>query len=226
MEKLLESYYQGGETLTKVEGRKIKFKDIKFGDEEKRYLKYKRCFDIIFSVFLLVLASPMILISLIIVFLQDFKNPIFSQMRVGANNKEFKMYKIRSMVNNAEKHGFKWAEKNDCRVTVFGKFIRKTRIDELPQLINVLKGDMSLIGPRPELEFFYKKFEKDVPYFRARLIAKPGLTGWAQINGGYEITPKEKLDLDLYYISNIGLKIEFEIFWRTIKTVLTGDGAR
>lgn len=190
------------------------------------YRIFKRVFDIVFSLILLIVSSPILLLSLLIVFLQDFKNPLFSQKRVGVGNKEYNMYKIRSMVHNAEKNGAQWAQVNDSRVTAFGKFIRKTRIDELPQLWNVLKGEMSLIGPRPEREIFYKKFEKTIPNFRDRLQVKPGLAGWAQVNGGYDITPKEKLDLDLYYIENLSFKLEVEIFFRTIKVILTGDGAR
>lgn len=190
------------------------------------YNIFKRIFDIAFSLLLLIVSSPILVLSLLIVFLQDFKNPLFCQERVGVGNKEYKMYKVRSMVHNAEKNGAQWAKANDCRVTPFGKFIRKTRIDELPQLWNVLKGEMSLIGPRPEREVFYKEFEKTIPNFRDRLQVKPGLAGWAQVNGGYDITPKEKLDLDLYYIQNLGFKIERDIFLKTIKVVITGDGAR
>ena len=130
------------------------------------------------------------------------------------------------MVHDAEKNGAKWADKNDMRVTAFGKFIRKTRIDELPQLWNVIKGEMSLIGPRPEREVFYKEFEKTIPNFRDRLQVRPGLGGWAQVNGGYDITPKEKLEYDLEYIENLSFRLEAEIFFRTIKVVLTGNGAR
>lgn len=190
------------------------------------YSIFKRGFDIVFSLVLLVVSSPIILLSLLIVFLQDFKSPLFSQERVGIGNKEYKMYKVRSMVHNAERNGAQWAKENDSRVTAFGRFIRKTRIDELPQLWNVLRGEMSLIGPRPEREVFYQEFEKTIPNFRDRLLVKPGLGGWAQVNGGYNITPKEKLELDLYYIENLGFRIEVEIFFKTIKVVLTGDGAR
>lgn len=186
----------------------------------------KRSFDIVFSIIVLIVTSPILLISMAIVFFQDFKSPIFAQKRVGLNNVEFTMYKIRSMVHNAELDGFKWASKDDCRVTSFGKFIRKTRIDELPQLANVLKGDMSVIGPRPELEFFYRKFEKTIPNFRDRLAVKPGLTGWAQVNGGYDLSPEEKLKYDIEYINNIGINIDINILFKTIKVVLTGDGAR
>ncbi|WP_346913691.1 sugar transferase [Clostridium sp.] len=191
-----------------------------------KYNNLKRIFDIVFSLILLLATSPILVLSLIIVYLQDFKEPLFSQKRLGLNNKVITIYKVRSMVHNAEKNGVKWASANDLRITKFGKFIRKTRVDELPQLFNVLKGDMSIIGPRPELEFFYKEFEKTIPNFRDRLVVKPGLTGWAQINGGYNITPRKKLDLDLYYIKNIGFKLEVKIFFKTIKAIFTGDGAR
>ena len=196
------------------------------GSESFYYKVVKRGLDILFSLALLIVTSPILIISLMIVFLQDFKNPLFSQKRVGVGNKEFTIYKIRSMVHDAGKNGAKWAEKNDMRVTTFGKFIRKTRIDELPQLWNVIKGEMSLIGPRPELEVFYKEFEKTIPNFRDRLQVRPGLGGWAQVNGGYDITPKEKLEYDLEYIENLSFKLEAEIFFKTIKVVLTGDGAR
>lgn len=190
------------------------------------YNYIKRMVDIVVSLVILILTSPIIAISFLIVYLQDFKNPLFSQLRVGVDNNEFKMYKIRSMINNAEKHGAKWAVENDVRITRFGKFIRKTRIDELPQLINVLNGDMSIIGPRPEREIFYKEFEKEIKNFRDRLHIKPGLTGWAQVNGGYDLTPKEKLKLDLFYIDNMGILIDMKIVLMTIKVIFTGDGAR
>ncbi|KEZ88745.1 hypothetical protein IO99_00815 [Clostridium sulfidigenes] len=191
-----------------------------------KYNSLKRIFDIVFSLILLLVTSPILVLSLVIVYLQDFKEPLFSQKRLGLNNKVIKIYKIRSMVHNAEENGVKWTSANDLRITWFGKFIRKTRIDEIPQLFNVLKGEMSIIGPRPELEFFYNEFEKNIPNFRDRLVVKPGLTGWAQINGGYNITPQKKLDLDLYYIKNIGYKLEVKIFLKTIKVIFTGDGAR
>lgn len=199
--------------------------DIK-GSKSFYYKVIKRGVDILFSLVLLIITSPILIISLIIVFLQDFKNPLFSQKRVGVSNKEFTIYKVRSMVYDAEKNGAKWADKNDMRVTTFGKFIRKTRIDELPQLWNVVKGEMSLIGPRPELEVFYKEFEKTIPNFRDRLQVRPGIGGLAQVNGGYDITPKEKLEYDLDYIDNLSFKLDVKIFFKTIKVVLTGDGAR
>lgn len=194
--------------------------------DKKLYEIIKRIFDLIFCTILFVLTSPIVFIICILVYLQDFKNPIYVQERVGINNKEFKMYKIRSMIINAEKNGAQWAKKDDMRITKLGKIIRKTRIDELPQLINVIKGDMSLIGPRPEREIFYKEFEVDISNFRERLIIKPGITGYAQVNGGYDVTPKEKLDKDLYYIENRNIKLDLQIVFKTIGTVLSGNGAR
>lgn len=190
------------------------------------YEVVKRSGDILLSLIGIIITSPILLTSLLIVYLQDFKNPIFSHKRVGLNNEEFTIYKVRSMVHNAEKEGLKWACENDSRVTGFGKFIRKTRIDELPQLFNILKGEMSIVGPRPELEFFYKKFEKTIPNFRARLSVKPGLTGWAQINGGYDLNPGEKLKYDLVYIKNRGILFDIKIMFKTVKVIFTGEGAR
>ncbi|WP_037996727.1 sugar transferase, partial [Thermoactinomyces sp. Gus2-1] len=116
--------------------------------------------------------------------------------------------------------------KNDPRVTRVGKFIRKTRIDELPQLINILRGDMSLIGPRPERPVFTEKFDKEIPGFKKRLLVKPGLTGWAQVNGGYEMTPAEKFELDMFYIQNQSFKMDMQILFRTVWVVVSGNGAR
>ncbi|MGL4850550.1 MAG: sugar transferase [Clostridium sp.] len=190
------------------------------------YDRIKRILDLIFCLILLVVALPILGGACILVYLQDFKNPIYVQKRVGLNNQEFKMYKVRSMVIDAEKNGAQWAKANDTRVTWVGKIIRKTRIDELPQLVNVIKGEMSLIGPRPEREVFYQEFEKTIPQFRDRLKIKPGITGYAQVNGGYDVTPKEKLDMDLYYVENRSVKTDVAIVAKTIYTVISGDGAR
>ncbi|MDA1826445.1 MULTISPECIES: exopolysaccharide biosynthesis polyprenyl glycosylphosphotransferase [Bacillus cereus group] len=186
----------------------------------------KRCLEIIFSLLLLSLTSPLILCIGILVKMES-PGPIFyKQERIGTGNKPFMILKIRSMRNDAEKKGPQWANQNDSRVTKIGAFIRKTRIDELPQLINVLKGDMAIIGPRPERKIFIDQFEKEIPDFQMRILVKPGLTGWAQINGGYDITPREKFELDMYYIENESLKLDVLIFIKTIKVVFTGNGAR
>lgn len=190
------------------------------------YLALKRFMDIIVSILALVVAIPIICITCIVVRLESKGNPIYTQKRVGLGNKEFNIYKIRSMVSDAEAKGAKWADKNDARVTKVGSFIRTTRIDELPQFFNILKGDMTLIGPRPEREIFYKEFEKDLPNFRDRLLIKPGLTGYAQVNGGYDISPKEKLELDLYYINNAKCTLDIKIILKTMAIVITGKGAR
>ncbi|MCC5422167.1 sugar transferase [Clostridium perfringens] len=195
-------------------------------DKNKKNFFVIRLIDILISLVGLIIGLPIIIIFSMFIIMETKDNPIYSQMRVGLENKEFKMYKLRSMVANAEKNGAKWAEKNDPRITKVGRIIRKTRIDEIPQLFNVLKGDMSIIGPRPEREIFYKEFEKKIPNFRERLLIKPGLTGYAQVNGGYDIKPIEKLNLDLYYIRNKSLKLDLIIIIKTFKILVTGEGAR
>ncbi|NLA84778.1 MAG: sugar transferase, partial [Clostridiales bacterium] len=145
--------------------------------------------------------------------------------RVGKNGRVYTMYKLRSMYENAEENGAQWAEEDDPRVTKVGKFIRRTRLDELPQLFNVLKGDMSLVGPRPERPIFTYQFNEQIPGFINRLQVKPGLTGWAQVNGGYKLTPAEKLEYDLYYIENRTIWLDIKIMLKTIMVVLTGKGA-
>lgn len=192
----------------------------------KVYKFSKRILDIFTSLIGLCLAAPILLIFIVIIKL-DSKGPaFFVQERDGLYGKKFNIYKLRSMVVDAEKNGAQWATVNDSRVTRVGKFIRKTRIDEIPQLINVLKGDMSLIGPRPERHMFTEQFVQEIPEFKQRLYVKPGVTGWAQINGGYDITPKEKYELDMEYIEKQGFKKDLKIILYTIKICLTGIGAR
>ncbi|ALZ64662.1 Putative undecaprenyl-phosphate N-acetylgalactosaminyl 1-phosphate transferase (plasmid) [Bacillus cereus] len=195
-------------------------------NQSKIYLGIKYLLDVMFSLVGLIVLMPVILIFSILIVLESPGYPFYLQERLGWNGKKFKVMKLRSMRNDAEKNGAKWAEKNDPRVTKIGLFIRKTRIDELPQLFNILKGDMSLVGPRPERPMFTEKFEQEIPGFKKRLEVKPGLTGWAQVNGGYEITPKEKLYLDAYYINNASIILDFKIIVKTVKVVITGDGAR
>ncbi|PEY69372.1 UDP-phosphate N-acetylgalactosaminyl-1-phosphate transferase [Bacillus cereus] len=195
-------------------------------NQSKIYLGIKYLLDVMFSLVGLIVLMPVILIFSILIILESPGSPFYLQERLGLNGKRFKVIKLRSMRNDAEKNGAKWAEKNDPRVTKIGLFIRKTRIDELPQLFNILKGDMSLVGPRPERPIFTEKFERDIPGFKKRLEVKPGLTGWAQVNGGYEITPKEKLNLDVYYINHASIILDFKIIIKTVRVVITGDGAR
>lgn len=190
------------------------------------YPYIKRLLDIILSLAALPVAIPVIILFAIIIKLETPGPAFFLQERVGLHGKYFKVIKLRSMGVNAEKNGAQWAAKNDPRVTRVGAFIRKTRIDELPQLFNVLKGDMSLIGPRPERPMFTAQFNEEIPGFIDRLQVKPGITGWAQVNGGYDISPREKLELDRYYIHNMSFWLDLKIILKTIKVCLTGDGAR
>lgn len=190
------------------------------------YPLFKRSFEIIFSIALLLFTLPVLVLTAIAIKLESPGPVFYKQERMGLNGKTFNIFKLRSMRTDAEKNGPQWAAKNDPRVTRVGKFIRKTRIDELPQLINILRGDMSLIGPRPERPMFTEEFEKEIPGFKKRLLVKPGLTGWAQVNGGYEATPAEKFEMDMYYIRNQSLKLDMKILLRTVWVVLTGDGAR
>lgn len=192
----------------------------------KYYPYVKRFLDILLSLLALPIAVPIILIFAVIIKLETPGPAFFLQERVGLHGKYFKVIKLRSMGVNAEKNGAQWATKNDPRVTKVGAFIRKTRIDELPQLFNVLKGDMSLIGPRPERPMFTAQFNEEIPGFIDRLQVKPGITGWAQVNGGYDITPREKLELDRYYINNMSFWLDLKIILKTIKVCITGDGAR
>lgn len=194
--------------------------------KENLYKVYRRSLDITLSIIGLIIGIPLILLFGIFITLDTQGHIFYSQERLGKEGKIFKIYKLRSMHYDAEKHGAQWAEKHDSRVTKVGKFIRKTRIDEIPQLFNILKGDMSVIGPRPERPIFATEFHNEIPGFIDRLEVKPGLTGWAQVNGGYDLSPSEKLELDMYYINNRSVKMDMIILLKTIKIIFTGHGAR
>ena len=190
------------------------------------YLTIKRSFDIIASLLgLVVLCIPMLVIG-IIVRATSPGSAIYSQERLGKNGKTFVLYKFRSMYLNAEEYGPQWAEKEDTRTTKVGRFLRSTRLDELPQLWNILAGDMSLVGPRPERACFYDEFETYIHGFRHRLAVRPGLTGWAQVNGGYDLAPEEKIVYDMEYIRDRSIKMDLICIWRTIRLVFTHEGAR
>ncbi|MDA1476581.1 sugar transferase [Bacillus changyiensis] len=195
-------------------------------EKAEYYLYMKRAMDIVLSLIGLAVTLPVILVFCVIISIETPGSPLYRQERVGKNGKHFNLYKLRSMRMDAEKSGATWARKNDPRITSIGAFIRKTRIDELPQLVNVLIGDMSLVGPRPERPIFTSKFQHDIPGFQNRLVVKPGLTGLAQVNGGYDISPREKLVHDLYYIRNMTFLLDLKVIIKTFKVVLTGDGAR
>ena len=190
------------------------------------YNVYSRILDICLSLMGLIIGIPLVIIFGILIKLEDRGPIIYKQERVGKHGKLFNIYKLRSMRVDAEKYGAQWAQDNDPRILKVGNFIRKTRIDEIPQLFNILKGDMSIIGPRPERPMFTMQFNDDIDGFINRLLVKPGLTGWAQVNGGYEMTPEEKLKWDIDYIQSRNVFIDFRIIFKTAKIVLTGEGAR
>ncbi len=182
------------------------------------------------SVALLLSVLVFIIYLFLIPFLLIFSGrPIFfSQTRTGYLGKSFTIYKLRTMIKEAEKDGAKWATPGDARITPIGSFLRKTRLDELPQLWNILKGDMSLVGPRPERpEFIETVLSKEIPFYNQRHLAKPGVTGWAQVNFRYGYSNEdalEKLQYDLYYVKNQNFWLDLRIILKTIKTVLTGAG--
>ncbi len=189
--------------------------------------KLKRLFDIFLSFFLLIISSPIMLCCGFLIWLSD-RGPIFyKQEREGLFRKKFNIYKLRSMIVNAESCGPQWASKNDKRITLIGNILRKTRVDELPQLISVLKGDMSLIGPRPERPQFNILLEKEIPYYDLRHLLKPGLSGWAQVNYPYSSSlseSKNKLSYDLFYISNYSIFLDLLILFKTMRIVFSGKG--
>jgi exopolysaccharide biosynthesis polyprenyl glycosylphosphotransferase len=190
--------------------------------------KLKRISDVVISFLILVLTLPMSFFVAIAIKL-DSKGPVlFKQERIGMNGKKFKIYKFRSMYQDAEKNtGPVWSTKNDPRVTRVGKILRKLRIDEIPQFVNVLKGEMSLVGPRPERPYFVEQLSGQIPYYQRRLKVRPGITGWAQVKHKYDESiedVKVKLRYDLFYIENMSLRMDIKILARTILVVLFGKG--
>lgn len=201
-----------------------------FAQGDLRLLE-KRFFDVIASLLLLNVAWPFMLLTALAILLENgFKGPIlYRQLRVGEKNKNFELLKFRSMKVDAEKNGAQWAQKNDNRITLVGRFIRKSRIDELPQIYNVLRGDMSFVGPRPERPEFVQDFNERIPFYRERHRVKPGITGWAQLcypYGADEYDTIQKLQYDLYYVKNYSLFLDFSIMLNTVEVILWGKGAR
>lgn len=200
-----------------------KFFPFSRSNQNQLYLIYVRLIEVTFAV--IGLAIGMLILPLILIGnLIGNKGPLFyTQERVGKNGKVFKIFKLRSMVTNAEKEGAVFATVNDARITTFGKFLRKSRLDEVPQFINVIKGDMAIIGPRPERPVFVNEIAKMMPFYQTRHIIKPGLTGWAQVNYSYGETLQDsliKLQYDLYYIKHRSIFLDFSIVVKTISTVL------
>jgi len=183
----------------------------------------KRFFDILFAFILLVLFSPAMIITAIAIKLEDHGPVIFKQKRYTKDSKIFEIYKFRSMRVDADKMGVVPTTKGDARITKVGKFIRAVRIDEFPQLINIIKGDMSFVGPRPERVEHVDLFSEELPEFKYRLKVRGGLTGYAQVYGKYNTSPYDKLRLDLLYIENQSLLLDFKLLLLTIKTVFTPE---
>jgi sugar transferase (PEP-CTERM system associated) len=190
----------------------------------------KRVVGLILSSLMLIVLSPIMLLVIVAIKLDSRGPVLFSQERVGEFGVPFTLHKFRSMRTDAEaKTGPVWAQEDDPRVTRLGRFMRKVRLDELPQLWNVFTGEMSFVGPRPERQFFVEELKKKIPYYNERFSVKPGVTGWAQIRYPYGATEKdalEKLKYDLYYIKNMSFAFDMMVIFRTVKTVLSGSGAR
>ena len=193
-------------------------------------LSIRRVLSALVAAVLLVLLVPVFLVVAVFIKLDSSGPVLYSQIRVGQQNKPIRVYKFRSMRNDAEKNGDAvWAVENDPRITRVGHFLRKTRIDELPQLFNVLIGELEFVGPRPERPEFVEKLQSLIPYYALRHTVKPGITGWAQVMFHYGSTideSKEKLQYDLFYIKNMSLKLDLMILFQTMKIVILGRGAR
>jgi len=190
-------------------------------------LRIKRLFDLLCASTLLLITWPLMLLTAIAVRLETSGSALYRQVRTGQGTRDFVILKFRSMGANAEKGGAQWALQKDPRVTKVGKFIRLTRLDELPQLINILKGEMSFVGPRPERPEFNSSLEAQIPFYGLRHLVRPGLTGWAQVNYPYGASledAKEKLQYDLFYIKNHSLSLDLQIVLKTVKVVLFGQG--
>ncbi|XDZ65647.1 exopolysaccharide biosynthesis polyprenyl glycosylphosphotransferase [Alphaproteobacteria bacterium LSUCC0684] len=195
----------------------------------RRYAAFKRLSDLIMAISGLTLFLPLMLLVALLIRLETRGSPLFSQTRIGLRGEEFTMLKFRSMVVDAEASGAQFAAKRDARVTRIGKIIRKWRIDELPQLFNVLTGSMSIIGPRPEQKAFVDTLTSEIPLYPFRHAVRPGITGWAQVMQGYadDVSSTDiKLSYDLFYIKNLSVMMDFVILFKTLKTIFTGFGAR
>lgn len=194
-----------------------------------QYLGTKRVLDLVTIAAVLPFVAVIMAVTAVVIKLESSGSVFFWQKRVGMNGKTFNMMKFRSMTSDSEAKGSQFAQSNDMRVTRVGKFIRKFRIDELPQLWNVVKGDMSIIGPRPEQESFVSEFNKTIPNYSLRHTVRPGITGLAQTEQGYVADADgtvTKLKYDLYYIKNLSFMTDLQITLKTVYTILTGFGAR
>ena len=188
---------------------------------------FKRIIDVIVSLMVLLTLSPILAIVSVLIVVTSKGGVFYKQVRIGKNGSSFTMYKFRSMIKNAEEYGPEWAGNKDPRITIVGRMLRKTYLDEVPQMINVLRNEMSLVGPRPERPHFVEMLQKEIPYYYKRLTVKPGITGWAQIKHKYDSSlddVKLKLQYDFYYIENMSIKLDFKIIVNTIIVILMMKG--
>ncbi|MCB1955989.1 MAG: TIGR03013 family PEP-CTERM/XrtA system glycosyltransferase [Rhodocyclaceae bacterium] len=226
----LSSFYERVQGQVRIESLKASW--LIYGEGFRQGIArtvVKRLFDLAASIILLVLALPIMIVAAIAILIEDGAPIFYSQERVGQGGRSFRVIKFRSMRRDAEKDGKpKWAQSNDDRVTRVGRFMRKTRIDELPQLFNVLKGEMSMVGPRPERPYFVDQLTSEIPFYAVRHCVKPGLTGWAQVRYQYGASVDDalqKLQFDLYYVKNHTLFLDSLVLCETVRVVLTGQGA-
>lgn len=213
----------------RVDHRHVDAADLMQLRPYRRYMLIKRISDVVMAASGLILLSPLMVIIAVLIKLESRGPVIFIQRRVGEAGREFQMLKFRSMVQNAEAEGARFATASDSRITALGRVIRKLRIDELPQLLNVLAGTMSMIGPRPEQKAFVDNLSQEIPLYPVRHAVRPGITGWAQVMQGYadDVSSTDvKLSYDLFYIKNLSIMMDIVIFFKTIKTIITGFGAR
>ena len=213
--KISDTIIRGGKTIQMMN---VPVYRCKRGDTGLLYLAVKRFFDIVLSLIAIIFVSPIIIVTALAVKIYDGGNPFYRQTRLTKDGKEFEVIKFRTMIQDAEKDGVaRLAKENDDRITPIGKFMRKVRLDELPQLFNILKGDMSFVGPRPERPEIAKQYEKDMPEFALRLQIKAGLTGYAQVYGKYNTPPYDKVQMDLMYVANQSIIEDFKLMLMTFK---------
>ncbi len=229
---LLRTAFWGDQTarqidLTQFDATHIHQPLLKKNRKRGRYPK--RLLDITLSLTMILVLFPLLLVVAVLIKIDSPGTVFYRQRRVGVNGRLFDVIKFRSMVNDAEKDGAKWAQKNDTRITRLGKFLRRSRIDEIPQAINVLKGEMSFVGPRPERPEFVQLLGDEIPHYNDRHKVKPGITGWAQVEYEYGASvddAREKLTYDLYYIKNFSIILDIIIILKTVRVTLFGVGSR